>query len=139
MLSDKEFNFLSKAIQNENNSNINEIEYENLEDEKINIIEKLDINKTKKNNLIKSLKHYRYVEDLQELVEGRFLRWLIEKNGEIKLSNGGILIEIKIEDEIYLLLKNNRNQIFQIKLEDNVVFQKLTDQEKIILFAKSLL
>ena len=139
MLSTQELNFLSKAIDNNNNDGISKLEYQNVDDEKKDIIDKLEISKTKKINLIKSLKDYRYVEDLQEIVEGRYLRWLIEKDNDIKLSNGGILIEVKIEDEIYLLLKNNRNLIFQIKLQDNVIFQKLTDQEKIILFAKSLI
>ena len=36
---------------------------------------------------------------------------------------------------LILLLKNNINRIFQINLEENLIFQKLTDQEKIILYA----
>jgi len=139
MLSSLELNYLSKAINNNNNNSISEIEFENLNDEKLDIIEKLDISQNKKNKLIKSLSNYRYVEDLQEIVEGRYLRWFIQKDGEIKLSNGGLLIDIKIDEVIYLTLKNNMNKIFQIKLDDHVVFQKLTDQEKIILFAKTLI
>ena len=32
-------------------------------------------------------------------------------------------------------MKNNMNRFFQINLDENLIFQKLTDQEKIILYA----
>ena len=134
-----ELNFLSKAINNENNENITELDKDSIIAEKDDVINKLNLPIQKKNKLLKSLKGYRYVEDLQEIIEGRFLRWLITKNNEISLSNGGILVEIKIEDSINLVLKNNRNNFFQINLDNNIIFQKLTEQEKIIILAKTLL
>lgn len=138
-MNNEELNFLSKAINNENNENISLLNKESIISEKDEIFNKLDISNAKKNQLIKSLKGYRYVEDLQEIIEGRYLRWLINKNDNISLSNGGILVEIKITDTVNLVLKNNRNQIFQINLDDNIVFQKLTEQEKIIILAKTLI
>lgn len=138
-MNDQELNFLSKAINNENNENITEVDKECIINEKDDVINRLNLSIQKKNKLIKSLKGYRYVEDLQEIIEGRFLRWLITKDNEITLSNGGILVEIKIEDTINLVLKNNRNNFFQINLDDNIIFQKLTEQEKIIILAKTLL
>ena len=134
-----ELNFLSKAINNENNENITELDKDSIIAEKDDVINKLNLPIQKKNKLLNSLKGYRYVEDLQEIIEGRFLRWLITKNDEISLSNGGILVEIKIEDSINLVLKNNRNNFFQINLDNNIIFQKLTEQEKIIILAKTLL
>ena len=138
-MNNQELNFLSKAINNENNENITEINKEYIIAEKDDVINKLNLSIQKKNKLIKCLKGYRYVEDLQEIIEGRFLRWLITKDNEITLSNGGILVEIKIEDSINLVLKNNRNNFFQINLDNNIIFQKLTEQEKIIILAITLL
>ena len=39
------------------------------------------------------------------------------------------------EDAIHLLLQNNMNIFFQIKLDECLVFQKITPQEKTILTA----
>ena len=52
-----------------------------------------------------------------------------------RLTNGGILCEIKIEDTVILVLKNSMNRFFQINMDENLVFQRLSDQERIILYA----
>jgi len=52
----------------------------------------------------------------------------------IKLTNGGILCDINIlKNGIHLKCKNRFNKFFQIKLDENLVFQKLKDTELIIL------
>ena len=63
------------------------------------------------------------------------------KNPEhIKLTNGGIICDMKeINDDIHIRCKNNMNMIFQIKLSEVILFQKLTNQEKIILKAMKYL
>ena len=33
------------------------------------------------------------------------------------------------------IMKNNMNRLFQINLDENLIFQRLTEQEKIILYA----
>ena len=43
---------------------------------------------------------------------------------------------IKIEENIILVLKNVvSKKFFQINMEENLLFQKLSDQEKVILYA----
>ena len=52
----------------------------------------------------------------------------------IKLTNGGLLCEIKyLDDGCHLLCKNNFNKIMQLNMEHNLIFQKMNNQEKIIL------
>ena len=52
------------------------------------------------------------------------------------MTNGGIVIDIKIhQNGIQLVCKNFINKKFQIKIDECFIFQKLTDQEKIILSA----
>ena len=40
---------------------------------------------------------------------------------------------------VQLLLRNNQNRFFKIKLDECVVFQKLSDEEKVILSVLDLL
>ena len=65
-----------------------------------------------------------------------YFRWINLNNPEnLKLTNGGILCEIKVEDNLNLVFKNRMNMFFQINMEENLLFQKFSDQERIILYA----
>tara|TARA_E500000178_G_C17022147_1_gene756160 strand:- start:242 stop:664 length:423 start_codon:yes stop_codon:yes gene_type:complete len=135
-MDDDDLNFLNKSINNENNKNITKKTFNNIIDEKIKVINDLKINKKESNILIKKLKDYQYIDEFQELIIGRYIRYINLLNPKnLKLSNGGILCEVKIEDYIALVLKNNLNNFFQINLDENLIFQKLSEQEKIILYA----
>ncbi len=49
---------------------------------------------------------------------------------------GIVVININIFMTKYgVLCKNNMNRLFQINFDENLIFQKLTDQESIILMA----
>ena len=58
----------------------------------------------------------------------------IKNPDEIKLTNGGVIVDVSVmNDDIYLTCKNNRNRMFKLKMSENIIFQKLTEQEKILL------
>ena len=67
---------------------------------------------------------------MSDLLFGSYIRWIPLKNIEnIKLTNGGIIIDIDIiSDCIQIKVKNNMNRIFQIKFDECYVFQKLTNR-----------
>lgn len=135
-MNEDDLEFLDKSLQNSNNKNISKLTFENINLQKSNIIGELNLSKKESKNLLNRLKDYQYVDEVPELVEGRYIRWVnITNPNNIKLTNGGILCEIKIQDYVTLVLKNNINRFFQINLDENLVFQRLTDQEKIILYA----
>ena len=135
-MDEEDIKFLSKSINNENNKNITNNSFENINNEKIKLFKELKISKKDTNIFIKKLKDYQYIDEFQELIEGRYIRYINLLNpSNLKLSNGGILCEIKIEHYIALVLKNNLNNFFQINLDENLIFQKLSEQEKIILYA----
>tara|TARA_B000000557_G_C20655155_1_gene392210 strand:- start:10 stop:432 length:423 start_codon:yes stop_codon:yes gene_type:complete len=135
-MDEDDIKFLEKSINNENNKNISNKTFDNINNEKNEVLKNLHLSKKDTNILIKKLKDYQYIDEFQELIEGRYIRYINLLNpNNIKLSNGGILCEIKIEDYITLVLKNNMNKFFQINLDENLIFQKLSDQEKIILYA----
>ena len=86
-----------------------------------------------KDNL-KKLKEYRYINNINDLNYGCYIRWINLKNIEnLKLTNGGFICDIKINEGIEILCRNNFNKLFQLRFDENLIFQKLTDQEKVLL------
>jgi transposase len=140
-MDDNDLIFLNKSLNNDNNESINNLTSDIIKTTKQNILSELPITKKYNSELTKKLKNYRYVEELQELHIGCYIRWINIKNPEnnIKLTNGAILCDVKISDNILLVCKNNINRIFNINMSENLLFQKLTDQEKIILYAMDCL
>mgnify|MGYP001189939243 CR=1 FL=1 len=138
-MNEDDMSFLEKSLSNDSNKNISKLTFNYINNQKETIINELNLTKKDTNNLLKRLKDYQYIDEMPELVEGRYIRWInIINPNNIKLTNGGILCEIKIEDYVSLVMKNNMNRFFQINLDENLIFQKLTDQEKIILYAIDL-
>lgn len=128
---------LEKALENEENEILINMNYKKISDMKKNIINSLPIIKEYKIEYLKKLKHYRYINELPELQYGRYIRWITLKDqNNIYLTNGGIICEIKVENSgIHIVSKNRMNRMIQINMSENFIFQKLTNQEKILLTA----
>ena len=134
MLNDNIIPLLEKSLNNSNNKNIATLSFDTIDKEKEIIIKELNLSKKYTNELLQKLKDYQYIDEYPQLIEGRYIRWINITNPDIiKLMNGGILCEIKIKDSISLIMKNKNNYFFQVKLDEALIFQRLTNQEKIIL------
>ena len=85
----------------------------------------------------KTLKNYRYIDEIKDLKYGSFLRWFnLQKDSNLKLVTGGVLCDIKIMDDgVHIVCKNFQNKYMQIRMDECIIFQKLSDQEQIILSA----
>jgi len=95
-------------------------------------VDALDIPEEKKQEICKRLIGYRWVDRLCDLRSGRLVRW-IKKDC---LTNGGLLMNVKIENTgVILLCKNNVGRFFSIKWDDTIVFQKITMEEQLVLMA----
>lgn len=134
-MSDQEINNLLLALENESNSSIMNMTTSKIKTIKNNMLQKLGLNREELKKLHKKLKHYRYCSDMQDVQYGYYIRWISLKNPDnIKLTNGGIIIDIDIINNcVQLRIKNNMNRIFQIKLDECYIFQKITPQEQVIL------
>jgi hypothetical protein len=128
---------LKSYVDNENNESILNMTSSKIKNNKNFIFDELPINIKYRNELKKKLKNYRYIDEIDELHIGTYIRWIKVKDteNELKLTNGGILLDVLFENNIYLQLKNNLNKIFKINFNENLIFQKLTNQEIIILYA----
>lgn len=128
---------LEKAFNNEENAQLLDLTNKKIETVKIKMLNKLNLSKKQFKEISKKLENYRYIDELPELKYGSFIRWISLKNPElIKLSNGGLVMEIKIDlSGIKIVCKNNLNKFFQINMNENLIFQKLNNQESVLLSA----
>ena len=77
---------------------------------------------------------YRLVFELNELHKGKHIRWIRKNNG--KLTNGGIIVDIKFFDEgVHILCMGNGKRFVQIKFDDCVIYQKMSEAEQLIVMA----
>ena len=79
---------------------------------------------------------YRLVDELHELHKGKHVRWIRIDNA--KLTNGGIVVDIKFMDKgIQVLCRNSTNKFIQYKYDECITFQKLNETEQVIMMAYS--
>jgi hypothetical protein len=82
------------------------------------------------------LSGYQPIDRLCDLRLGRLIRWIKRSGGS--LTNGGLLMDVKIENKgVKLLCKNNMNRFFNIYFDECLIFQKLSMEEQIVLMASS--
>ena len=126
---------VSKAVGNENNESIMKYNNRKIKQIKNDLFQKLHFSKSDMKILHQKLKDYRFVDDMSDINYGRYVRWINMKNiDNLKLTNGGIICEILATDNGNVITcKNRNNNLFRIKMEECLIFQKITDQEKILL------
>lgn len=128
---------LQEALQNDNNLSIINTNIQEIKAQKNDILQQLGLKKTDLKEFHSKLKDYRYIDDIKDLNYGNNIRWISLKNiDNIKITNGAVLCDIKILDKgLSLCLKTFNNRYFTIYLNENLIFQKISDQEKILLKA----
>ena len=103
------------------------------------MLKELNLSREDTLDFLSKLRNYRYVDEMDDLKYGTYLRWIPLNNPKkIELTKGAIFCEMKITDEgVQLICKNHgyNNRFFQIKLDENLVFQRLTQQEQVLLSA----
>lgn len=133
------------SLDNDRNLSISKLTYDKINNMKYNMLERLGMNDDELESMLLRLGDYRYVEELQDIQHGAFIRYipLTSKSNrnrnegdssDIILKNGGFICDIKILGTgVHLLCRNHFRKIFQLKLDEVLIFQKLSNQEEIIL------
>jgi len=128
---------LLHALNNDNNEAVVELDYATIAKQNNDLLQQLNLPREALIKLQKQLKTYRCVNNLEDLRFGGYVRWISLKNPEIiKLTNGGIVCDIKaVNEDIHIKCKNKMNMLFQAKMSEILLFQKLSEQEEVILKA----
>jgi hypothetical protein len=132
-------NKLLKALDDETNDTLMNFTTKTITEMNLNILKELQLTKKETLDLFNKLKDYKYVDEMSDLKYGTFIRWVpIEDPANIYLTKGAIFCEMKIKDDgVYCVCKNYgfHPSHFQISMDKNLIFQKLTDQELVLLSA----
>ena len=130
---------LLEALEDESNEMLMNFTTDKIEEMNWNILKELQMSEEDTIKLFKKLKNYKYVDEMNELKYGTHIRWIpIDNPTNINLKQGALFCEIKIkEDGVYFICKNYgyRSNYFQLSFDKNLIFQKLTDQELVLLSA----
>lgn len=131
----EEITQLLDVLDKDTNSSVIDLTNSKIKQIKNDILQQLQIKGSKLKEMHKKLKEYRYCTDLRDLQYGFYIRWIPLKDPEnIYLTNGGIVCDVKlVKGQLHVLCKNNLNRFFQFKFDEVIIFQKISDQEKIIL------
>lgn len=132
-------NKLLKALDDESNDTLMNFTTKKIKEMNLNILKELQLTKKETIDLFNKLKDYKYVDEMSDLKYGTFIRWIpIEDPTNIYLTKGALFCEMKIKDNgVYCVCKNYGfpPRHFQISMDKNLIFQKLTDQELVLLSA----
>jgi hypothetical protein len=132
-------NKLLKALDNESNETLLNFTTDKIREMNLNILKELHLSKKDTVDIYNKLKDYKYIDEMNELKYGTFIRWIpIEDPNNIYLTKGALFCEMKITDDgVFCVCKNFGfpSRHFQISMDKNLIFQKLTDQEFVLLSA----
>lgn len=104
-----------------------------IKERKRKILQNLVLEPTEMNHYQKLLLEYRYVDEVDELRLGSYIRFFRLTSDTLDLARGGFLSDIQVQNEQIVLLFKNNTKFFKLKLNECILFQKNTTQEKILI------
>ena len=134
-MDDSSYMDLIMAMESETNSSIMNLTSGRIKEHKNDALQQLQLSRETLKSWHGKLKHYRLCGEMSDLQYGHYLRWVPLKDPDnLYITNGGILCDVKVlADTIHVIVKNNRNRLFEVKFNEAMIFQKLSDQERVIL------
>ena len=126
---------LLSALDNTNNESIINLTSKKILEMNLNILKELHLDKKTTLDYLKKIKEYRYVDELSDLKYGSFIRWIpITNPAYLPLHHCGMICDIKITDNgVLITCKNFMHRHYTFKMDECLIFQKITSQEKVII------
>jgi hypothetical protein len=93
-----------------------------------------DVSKKEKRSFAESLSGYRYVDEIDQLHVGKYVRWIQKYAEQVKLANGGILLSIEAGNEgMYMKVRLNNFKLINVSFDMCLIYQKLSVGEQLVL------
>lgn len=130
---------LLRALDDSSNETLLNFTSDKIKEMNLNILKELQLPKKDTLELMRKLNEYKYVDEMNDLKYGAYVRWIpIEDPNNIYLTQGALFCEMKITDEgVFCVCKNYgfKSRYFRLSMDKNLIFQKMTDQELVLLSA----
>ena len=134
LLSTLDIDNLLESIENTKNDYLDNKTTSDITSEIQDKLNEIGLSDDEKEIIIVKLKEYRFVDEIHELHKGKMVRWI--RNGTNRLTNGGIVTDIKFLDNgVHILCMNSQRRFIQYKYDDCYTFQKMNVEEQLILMA----
>ena len=127
---------LLDSIENINNDYLENKNMNDIIKAVLDRINEIGLSKDETKKICDKLMGYRFIDEIHELRKGKHIRWIRIKDSNAKLTNGGIVVNIKfLNNGIHVLCMGSGNRFIQYKYDDCFTFQKLSMEEQLILLA----
>lgn len=134
-LNEEDLKNIMDTIDENETSYLEENNIEKILKEIIHVLEEYEIKD--KEEKINKLLNYRYVDEIHEIHKGKNIKFLRKKDK--KLLNGGLVLDIKfLNNGTHILCKNFKG-INQYKFDEYLCFQRMSNEELLILMANDLI
>jgi hypothetical protein len=139
MNDEKTKNLLNSALDDESNESLLSLSSEKIKEMNLNVISELQLNKKEITEIMIKLSDYKYVDEMDDLKYGSYIRWIkLNDLDDLTLTKGAIFLDVKITDKgVNLICKNHGylGKRFTIKMDECLIFRKMTNQELVLLSA----
>ena len=133
---DMDMDKLLKALDKDSNEGIINMTNAKIKQMNASVLSELQLSKEYHAEIMNKLKGYKYVDEMTDLHVGSYIRWIPLTNpNELRLKQGSILCDIKITNDGLSLVCKGYNRHFQITFDENLIFQRLSEQEQVLLSA----
>lgn len=130
---------LNQAIDDESNETLLGLTTLKIKEMNLKVVNELCLPKEEALGIMRKLSDYKYVDEMDDLKYGTYIRWIkLNDPDDLNLTKGAIFSDIKITDQgVNLICKNfgDSSKRFTIKMDECLIFRKLTNQEMVLLSA----
>ena len=130
---------LNNAIDDESNETLLGLTTLKIKEMNLKVVNELCLPKEEALGMMRKLSDYKYVDEMDDLKYGTYIRWIkLNDPDDLNLTKGAIFTDIKITDQgVNLICKNfgDSSKRFTIKMDECLIFRKLTNQEMVLLSA----
>ena len=139
---------LIRTIENDNNISVLNETFDSIKKSKEKVLKSIELHGKLLQEYLKKLKHYRYIENSNQIRLGVFVRWIDLYDEHLLLKNGGTICNIEYnnnhgndnnddDDDVNIRimcnLRNYKKKYFTITFQKCLIFQKITNQEDLLL------
>jgi len=138
---DLNMDLLARAAENDDNSHILNLTADAVYAAKTSILQDMVVDDVVRQNILEKLEGYIYIDEIHEVRSGTYIRWLnVGDDDDITLAKGGIFCDLRFADYgAVLRCKTFRNQYYEVKMDNVILFRKLTPQERVLMCALTYL